>query len=145
VDSARRAEETASTSTVPNLKRYSLVLAALPLGVAVSAHGQAGLLQNHYETRLHPREAWKTWEGIDLSVRMAATATYDDNITIRKANPLADLIWNATPGVAISAGDYYDRTNNFFVLDYAPNFAFFKKYDQNNTIDQHADLLAQYA
>ena len=83
MDSARRAEETASTSTVPSLKRYSLVLAALPLGVAVSAHGQAGLLQNHYETRLHPREAWKTWEGIDLSVRMAATATYDDNITIR--------------------------------------------------------------
>lgn len=129
---------------MPKLNPYFLALATLPLGLAVNAHGQSGLLQNHFERRLHPREAWQRLDPFDFSVRMAGTATYDDNITITSAAPLKDLIFNVTPGLTISAGDYYERTNSFLIVDYAPNFQFFRRYDQNNAINHQADLTGQY-
>lgn len=129
---------------VPKKSCYSLALAALPLGLAVNVYGQAGLLQNHFERRLHPREAWKRAEPFDFSVRMVGNATYDDNITITSGVPLKDLVFNATPGFTVSTGDYYERTNSFLVADYAPSFQFFKQHDRNNAVNHQADLTGQY-
>ena len=126
------------------LSRYSIALAALPLGLAVNASAQSGLLQNHFERKLSPREAWQRWEGLDFSVRAAGTATYDDNITIAPQAPLKDFIFNATPGFTVSTGDYYEKTNNFLIVDYSPNFQFFRRYNKNNAINQEADVTGQY-
>lgn len=129
---------------MPKLNSYSLALAALPLGLAVNAHAQSGLLQNHFERRLHPREAWQRLDPFDFSVRMAGTTTYDDNITFTPVAPLKDVIFNVTPGLTVSTGDYYDRKESFLTVDYAPNFQFFRRYSQNKAINQQADVTGQY-
>ena len=129
---------------MPKLNPYSLALAALPLGLAVNAHAQSGLLQNHFERRLHPREAWQRLHPFDFSVRLAGTTTYDDNITVTTVDPLKDVIFNVTPGLTVSTGDYYERTESFLIVDYAPNFQFFRRYSQNNAINQQADVTGQY-
>ena len=129
---------------VSKLSRYSIALAALPLGLAVDACAQSGLLQNHFERKLSPREAWQSAGPFDFSVRMAGTTTYDDNVTISSGAPLKDFIFNATPGFTVSTGDYYEKTNSFLIVDYTPNFQFFRRYDKNNAINQEADLTAQY-
>lgn len=129
---------------MPKLNSYALALAALPLGLAVTAHAQSGLLQNHFERRLHPREAWQRLDPFDFSVRMAGTSTYDDNITFTSRAPLKDVIFNVTPGLTISTGDYYVREDSFLIVDYAPNFQFFRRYNQNNAINQQADVTGQY-
>lgn len=129
---------------MPKLNPFSLALAALPLGLAVNAHAQSGLLQNHFERRLHPREAWQRLDPFDFSVRLAGTATYDDNINFTSVAPLKDVIFNAAPGLTISTGDYYVREDSFLIVDYSPNFQFFRRYDQNNAINQQADVTGQY-
>ena len=129
---------------VSKLSRYSIALAALPLGLAVDACGQSGLLQNHFERKLSPREAWQSAGPVDFSVRMAGTTTHDDNITITSGAPLKDFIFNATPGFTVSTGDYYERANSFLIVDYSPNFQFFRRYSQNNAINHEADVTGQY-
>ncbi len=129
---------------MPKLNSYSLALAALPLGLAVNAHAQSGLLQNHFERKLHPREAWQRLDPFDFSVRMAGTTTYDDNITITSGTPLKDLLFNVNPGLTVSTGDYYEQTENFLIADYSPNFQFFRRYNQNNAINQQVDVTGRY-
>src|SRR5687767_14291341 len=73
----------------------------------------------------------------DVLYSMRASATYDDNIFIRRDKE-ADLIWTATPGIMLGSGDYRVREENLLTVQYTPTFFLFTENSSQNAIDHEA-------
>jgi hypothetical protein len=105
----------------------------------------------------------------DIQPRISTGVTYDDNILISSHNPESDLIWSLKPAFLAVTGDrlaiedyrltYHDvvrfSPDTFIItdqetwpgrtlmVDYGPQFNWFTKYRENDSIDEflHANAL----
>jgi len=73
---------------------------------------------------------------LELTPRISISETYDDNIYLDNANEKADYITAISPGINLALSS---RTNTLSI-DYAPSFAWYGEYDENNTVRQNASL-----
>jgi hypothetical protein len=54
------------------------------------------------------------------------------------------VIWTATPGILIGAGDYAVREENLLSLEYTPSFILFTDNSDNNAVDHEVYFNAQW-
>jgi hypothetical protein len=102
---------------------------------ATQTNSSAIIITNSSAMRLGP---------FDVLASLRGNITYDDNIYIQHVNKTSDLIWTATPGVALAAGDYREKQESLFMLAYSPSFILFTDHDHNNAIDQDVQLGAEW-
>lgn len=78
----------------------------------------------------------------DIHPRVSGGVIYDDNILIRNAGRLEDVIWTISPGIAAVAGFQQGGEGKMLTIDYSPSFNFYTRHSDNNSIDHHARLTA---
>ena len=79
----------------------------------------------------------------DLLYSLRGSVIYDDNIFI-SPDKESDVIWTATPGILIGAGDYAAREENLVSLEYTPSFILFTDHSDNNAVDHEVYLNGQW-
>lgn len=111
---------------------------------AVTAQGPAsdasaldlgGVDQNRSDIRL----GW-----LDVHPHLDYEINYDDNIFITSTNEVEDFQHTISPGVLLGAGDYKQKNENYFSLDYTPSIILFQDNSSQDAVEQDADFIAQY-
>jgi opacity protein-like surface antigen len=102
---------------------------------ATQTNSSAAISTNSSAMRLGP---------FDVLTSLRGNVTYDDNIYIQHVNKTSDLIWTATPGVVLAAGDYREKQESLFTLAYSPGFILFTDHGHNNAIDQDVQLALEW-
>ncbi len=114
-------------------------LAALFNTLAASGYGQQAVPEQKSE----PLEPPLKYGPFDVHYAIGASGVYDDNIYI-SPNKVSDFIWTISPNVMIGAGDYRDRQENSFKLEYTPSIILFTDQTRNNALDHEALVRGQW-
>lgn len=75
------------------------------------------------------------WKMFDIHPRLAVSAIYDDNITLRETNRLSDVFYTIAPGFSAIAGDTLSGESPLLSVDYGANLQFFTEHNEFNAID----------
>jgi hypothetical protein len=78
---------------------------------------------------------------VNVHPNITAGLTYDDNLNIKNVNRVDDFYFDISPGFRAIIGENRDK---FISLTYHPRIIVFAQEDQNNSVDQDANLLAQW-
>jgi hypothetical protein len=127
-------------SSLHHLRAALVLPSALALGACV-ARGQGVNNLNNYlppEILSHDKRserAFTTLGMFDLNPRVAVSALYDNNITLRSTNQQDDFIFVVSPGIDITKADVEQDSISKLRLSYSPALVFFAKNSTNNSID----------
>jgi hypothetical protein len=70
--------------------------------------------------------------------------THDNNIELSQTNREVAYVTTISPELTANMGNLKDGGGTGLSLDYRPTFFIFSDYTDNNTVDQYANLLAQW-
>lgn len=83
------------------------------------------------------------WGPFEVRPYFTGSLLYDDNIRVRSANPISDVVWTLSPGVLIGGGQYDDPRGTYLTLDYRPDIVLYTDQDEFNSVDHWANFVGQ--
>jgi len=94
---------------------------------------------------------WFQMEGLKFRigpfhVRLGLTVglEYNDNIYATATNPIADYLTLVSPAITIGTGGWKGEAENFFLLNYTPQYRWYAQNKDRNRVNQNLSIRSNY-